>query len=1179
MRLEVLDYAGPTRWRWRLTDAGTFLADHQVDLDPRQWQYGAFHDLHGYLWRNAAPDRRLAHEAELVAGVGEWITEQVFGAIAAVLARERRPVRIEVPADAGVLAYLPWELARVAGRTLAGHRVGFIVDQQPHRPLRKTDIGERLRMLAVFSLPEDAGALNLRKERFALARLMHDIAAVNDKGIELRVLQYGASRERLRDALLEDAGWDVVHLSGHGLPAGLVLEDETGQHDLITSTDLVELLDLAAGQIKLVTLSACESAAVTATEHLHLLGLAPATRTVDTPAETGALPAIATEVAGKLDCAVLAMRYPVIDDFAIALSGSFYNLVLGKGQSVARALALSLSQVAVQPPTPAAPALSVATPTLFGPRASELRLVPPPGAPLVFDAERLTLAGFPPQPERFVGRVGPMTRATTALAPRSGRSGILFHGMAGAGKTACVLELAYTHQESFPAMAWHAAPPEGHDISTSLSDFAFALEQQLPGLKLAHLVGDTAELRRWLPALTELLEQNRILIVLDNVESLLTDAGDWRDERWALLIEALTAHRGLSRLVLTSRRRPLGLVDSVLVEPVHALSLQEAVLLARELPNLRELIDGSDVEQARRALTVVQGHPKLIELAEGYAADPDRLAAQLAEADRTWQRQGIRLEPFLRGESAAGDANFLAVLQGWTLAAIAGLPSESAQFFQFLCCLEEDDRTDQVVGTKWAHLDATLQPLLDAALVAVSSDQHLEYRIHPGVAETVRAGVSSEFSDAVEIEAGNYWMSSLAHAIEREQEERLGLLVLRSARSATPYLLRQRRWRELDAAAISVLQRDRSPAAAAALLPPLATAVAAARGTGIGQQVAHTHASALAILHPDEATIELRRLLDAAVAGAEFGEASIIASDLISLYRDSGLLEQALALAEIKSDYTARANFGPWTRLGDDVQRQQILFSMGHYQEVLDAVEQHREEMVSLADQADDNEIEMPWNVREMSLNIGALAARQLGLWQLSLDLNTENNASERARGVPVLRQARTIFNNIAPLFELGRVSEAAELVQWCRRVFLRENDVSMLGTTLSAQGAIEMSRSHPERAVILETDALRLKYLALDPEGIEFGHSNLAGYLDASGGDPRKALAHRLAAAVVGFQTGSPNDYRLADVPPGLSFAEVDSILGEIDGVHLADLVARLPQRAPDGQAALDEVLRGSVG
>ena len=53
-------------------------------------------------------------------------------------------------------------------------------------------------MLAVFSLPEGAGALNLRRERYALARLVQRIAKVNDKAIELRVLQYGATRERLR---------------------------------------------------------------------------------------------------------------------------------------------------------------------------------------------------------------------------------------------------------------------------------------------------------------------------------------------------------------------------------------------------------------------------------------------------------------------------------------------------------------------------------------------------------------------------------------------------------------------------------------------------------------------------------------------------------------------------------------------------------------------------------------------------------------------------------------------------------------------------------------------------------------------------------------------------------------------------------------------------------------------
>jgi hypothetical protein len=284
---------------------------------------------------------------------------------------------MEVPAGAAVLGYRPWELARVDGQALAGHRVGFIIDQQPHRSMAKAGVGDRLRMLAVFSLPEDAGALNLRKERFELARLVHDIAKVNNKAIELRVLQYGATRQRLEEALLEQAGWDVVHLSGHGLPAGLILEDNAGRHDLISSTDLVDLLDLAADQIKLVTLSACESAAVTATEHLHLLGLAPATRDTEqqdssspaAEAGSGSLPAVAAELVARLDCAVLAMRYPVVDDFVIALAGSFYDLVLGKGQPVPRALALSLPRVAPESPTPGAPALSIGTPALFGLRA------------------------------------------------------------------------------------------------------------------------------------------------------------------------------------------------------------------------------------------------------------------------------------------------------------------------------------------------------------------------------------------------------------------------------------------------------------------------------------------------------------------------------------------------------------------------------------------------------------------------------------------------------------------------------------------------------------------------------------------------------------------------------------------------------------------------------------------
>ncbi len=650
LQLEVLDFDGPTRWRWRLTQqpGGRFLADHQVDLDPATAQYEAFTDLDGYLRWNAAPDRRLQSEAELIAQVGGWIGERVLGPVGpAILKRRPSTVRLVLPPEAAVLAYRPLELAHVGGQPLAIQQVSLVV--QPAGTATdggsKAGVGERLRMLAIFSLPVDASALNLRHERYALARLVHQIAQTNAKAVELRVVQYGVTRQRLADVLVEAEGWDLVHISGHGLPAGLLLEREDGRRDLVAGPELVELLEPAVEHIKLVVMSSCDSAAVTAAEQLRLLGITPPGQPTPDGASTEAepLPALAAELVQRLDCAVLAMRYPVIDDFAIALAGQLYDLLLGRGQPLARALQLALPRVVGQAPTAAVPALSVATPALFGARAVELRLAPPAGGPLVFDTMVTKLAGFPPEPVRFVGRVGPMARANAALAPGSQHSGVLLHGMAGAGKTACALELAYGHEQAFGVLVWHKAPDEGHDITAALANFALDLDRKLPGLQLAHLVDDQAALAGFLPTLTEFLERTRVLIVLDNLESLLSERGDWRDERWGLVVDALVGHDGLSRVILTCRRRPRVLDTRVLIEPVHALRVDEAVLLARELPHLRALLDGTAGLEERagralvaRTLAVVQGHPKLIELADGQAADPTALEARLDEADQAW---------------------------------------------------------------------------------------------------------------------------------------------------------------------------------------------------------------------------------------------------------------------------------------------------------------------------------------------------------------------------------------------------------------------------------------------------------------------------------------------------------------------------------------------------------------
>ena len=268
------------------------------------------------------------------------------------------------------------------------------------------------------------------------------------------------------------------------------------------------------------------------------------------------MPVLAAALVERLDCAVLGMRFPVVDDFAIALNKELYGLLIGQGQPLAAAVGIALPDLVAGPATPACPALSAGTPALFGGRAVDLVLAAPQGTPLVFEAERTKLAGFPAQPDRFVGRVGVMVRANAALAERSGASGVLFHGMAGAGKTACALELAYTQEDNFRVLAWYKAPDEGHDITTALTDLALVLESKLPGLKLAHLLDDTDALQS-VPADADGVRRAQPGAGGDRQHRVAAHRqGEWRDARWGLLIGALTGHAGLSRVVLTSRRRP-----------------------------------------------------------------------------------------------------------------------------------------------------------------------------------------------------------------------------------------------------------------------------------------------------------------------------------------------------------------------------------------------------------------------------------------------------------------------------------------------------------------------------------------------------------------------------------------------------------------------------------------------
>jgi hypothetical protein len=361
--LQAVDYASPLRWRWLLSDeeTGDPVADHDVDLDPASDEVARFGDLGGYVRSYAAPDRRTEDGARFVAEAGEWAGRELLGESvgAAIMAAAPVTVRVRVPASLDSVLLWPLELAHVGGQPLATYGdVTLVYDIVPDAAARqKSEVGAALRMLAVFSQPTRTSVLALRRERYALSQLIRKIGRERAR-VELQVVQYGVTRERLAEIADSDDGWDVLHVSGHGAGGVFALERDDGSPDRVPVGDLVGLLRPVRRRVKLAVVSACESAADATAETLRLIGLTEQAEAV--AAEAGGqaaaqIPGLARALVRELDCAVVAMRYPVTDEFAIAFGGVFYEHLFSRRQPVDVAAARALAQAAGPAPSAARP--------------------------------------------------------------------------------------------------------------------------------------------------------------------------------------------------------------------------------------------------------------------------------------------------------------------------------------------------------------------------------------------------------------------------------------------------------------------------------------------------------------------------------------------------------------------------------------------------------------------------------------------------------------------------------------------------------------------------------------------------------------------------------------------------------------------------------------------------------
>jgi tetratricopeptide (TPR) repeat protein len=1218
--LEATDFKDPQHWRWMLKDSkGKFLEDFEVGLDSRNSNYSAFLDLYSFLEANSSPDRWIDDQTKLIHQVGAWIGKEALGRVGERIAKFSTTVTIKVlvPPEASGLLYRPWEIAMVGDKPLAMRNVSLVFEMKGEKPfVSPVPIQDRLRMLAVFSLPTDASALSLRRERYELMKLINQLAQASGYAIEMRVLQYGTTRESLQEALEEGEGWDLIHFSGHGDKATLILEKPDGSHDPVTSQELSALLSLASGRLKLVTLSACLSAAATIQETLAWLKIEQPERSRNAQACASAretpMPALALELMTKMDCTALAMRYPVGDEFAINLATELYRLMLEKGNTLTRSLQLAMQKALKDGYNAATPPLSLATPALFGSKAADIIIKPPQAQAGEFRMPTIGLAYFPAEPKRFVGRTGPLGRASSALAKDSDKRGVLFHGMAGAGKTACALELAYHQRRSprFLHFVWHEAPKEGSDIEGALSRLALDMEKQLPGFKMAHLVDRAEDFRAWLPVLSETLEQNSVLIVLDNLENLLTSDGGWKDDRWGWLVQSLLDHEGLSRIVLTSRKLPKELIENgrLLIEPINALSLNEAALLAREMPHLGRLLLGKSslgIEKGRqlvkRTLSLVQGHPKLIELADAQAADPASLEKYLERAVGAWSDSESHLDRFFKdGESARTAEEFLKVLTRWTKDVSGSLPESSRTLFRFMCALEDDDRQDWIVKQVWPDLWKALgyssdAPSMHQALSTIKSDglaesqalgKQVKYAIHPSMAQAGLEEVDEKFRLAVDSMMGSLWRAVFDQARSGEDQE-AGLWIITAGLRSAPYLIRQKKWSEASTLLEQAIYRDSSPETIASVLPLLRHIAQAAKGTDSELKDSSLLANALFWAGRwQEAEDMLRSLILKFVAKRDFSLASVEAGYLFNILQQTGRYEEALALVDEMKDYTIKAGVGPWTQLMNKALRLQALNSLGRYDEVLEAVEKLKVQMKSLPYESDLDELVIPWNIREGILDAGGSAAMGLEKHELALEFNAEIIDVTKSRGATDLELAKTMFNDYGPLLRLKRYDEAGRLLWACKEVFEKERSIETLGMIFSALADLKYNLGQADQAISFEETSLRYSYLFGHPESISISHNNLALYLRESGS--QSALDHRLAAEIIRYRIGSG---MLASSLVGMardldrfgpeavagSFDELCARMEQVDGVRFKELCERLPKQAEDGDRLLKEIVKAA--
>jgi len=494
---------------------------------------------------------------------------------------------------------------------------------------RKMDAGTAqllpgpLRIVVAIAAPDSGEGPVLDYEQ----ELRNVLAAVRAarQSADVRVVPF-ATVAAIR-AELDRGPAHVLHISGHGSPGILSLENHDGSARPITADELVDLAVPPGRMPTVITLAVGYSDAGSRQD-----GISFATRL----GQRGAAAVIATQTS--------------VDVYAAKLLARVYG-TLAQASHPDAVSALAEARRQVQAELETSPDQRDSWLAQQGEWA-EVTMLAATGVVPVLDQDRI--APMAEQPSRrsagglaardegyFVGR-RPEQRRWPAELTGSALAGIVIHGIGGVGKTALAAEIAHRIQDG--ESDWILVSLAGALTLEGLLDAVITSvrrkllvdgQGQDDGQTIRALRAAAQSNLSWLDRLAILRDHvlNRVpvLLLLDNFEDNLRPAGDARyairDEVLADLLAAWVSDPGRSRVLATCRypfTLPEGAARRLSFRQLGALSRAETMKLAWSLPALDRL----DENQLERVWRLAGGHPRSLEyldalLSAGQARYPD----------------------------------------------------------------------------------------------------------------------------------------------------------------------------------------------------------------------------------------------------------------------------------------------------------------------------------------------------------------------------------------------------------------------------------------------------------------------------------------------------------------------------------------------------------------------------